>query len=254
RRDVGDIAQLLLEPVLDRLDIVVGLALDRLHRFGVAHRKLVRDAGEKRASRGRERRHLGDRHGIREGGKPSQLDLDPVPDQGVFAEMRLQRGNLALIPPVQRGQGGQGGKCGCGGSHGKITTGNSNFTIRGVPAARKAAPGVVSHCNIGPVILRFDPAFRARMKLYASLTSPYARKVRIVFVEKRIECALVEASTWDADSPIPQFNPLGKVPVLVFDDGTSLFDSRVIVEYLDSVSPVSRLLPEGNRPRIAVRR
>jgi len=92
------------------------------------------------------------------------------------------------------------------------------------------------------------------MKLYASLTSPYARKVRIVFAEKRIECALVEASPWDADSPIPQFNPLGKVPVLVFDDGTSLFDSRVIVEYLDSVSPVSRLLPEGNRPRIAVRR
>jgi glutathione S-transferase len=47
---------------------------------------------------------------------------------------------------------------------------------------------------------------------------------------------------------------LGKVPVLVLDDGSALFDSRVIVEYLDTVSPVSRLIPEPSRQRIAVRR
>jgi glutathione S-transferase len=92
------------------------------------------------------------------------------------------------------------------------------------------------------------------MKLVASLTSPYARKVRIVLAEKRIECALVVDPPGTPASSVPRYNPLGKVPVLVLDDGTSLFDSRVIVEYLDNVSPVGRLIPEPSRQRIAVRR
>ncbi|HZI84401.1 MAG TPA: glutathione S-transferase N-terminal domain-containing protein, partial [Casimicrobiaceae bacterium] len=70
------------------------------------------------------------------------------------------------------------------------------------------------------------------MKLIASLTSPYARKVRIVLAEKKIECDLVEDSPWAPDTSVPDYNPLGKVPVLVLDDGTNLFDSRVIVQYL----------------------
>jgi len=92
------------------------------------------------------------------------------------------------------------------------------------------------------------------MKLIASLTSPYARKVRIVLVEKKIECDLVEDSPWEADTRVPDYNPLGKVPVLVLDDGTALFDSRVIVQYLDTVSPVSRLIPDTGRQRITVKR
>ena len=92
------------------------------------------------------------------------------------------------------------------------------------------------------------------MKLIASLTSPYARKVRIALAEKKIECDFVEQSPWDDDSDVPTFNPLGKVPVLVLDDGSSLFDSRVIAEYIDSVSPVSRLIPEPSRQRIVVKR
>lgn len=92
------------------------------------------------------------------------------------------------------------------------------------------------------------------MKLIASLTSPYARKVRIVLAEKKIECDLVEESPWSAESRVQQYNPLGKVPVLVLDDGSTLFDSRVIVQYLDTVSPVSRLIPEPGRQRIAVKR
>src|SRR5262245_28084689 len=92
------------------------------------------------------------------------------------------------------------------------------------------------------------------MKLIASLTSPYARKVRIALAEKKIEYELVEAFPWAPDTTVPEHNPLGKVPVLVLDDGTNLFDSRVIVEYLDNVSPVSRLIPEPSRQRIAVRR
>lgn len=92
------------------------------------------------------------------------------------------------------------------------------------------------------------------MKLLASHTSPYARKVRIAIAEKKIECDLVEEAPWAAGTSVPDYNPLGKVPVLVLDDGTALYDSRVIVEYLDTVSPVSRLIPEPSRQRIAVKR
>ena len=92
------------------------------------------------------------------------------------------------------------------------------------------------------------------MKLISSPTSPYARKVRIALAEKKIDCEVIAASPWDADSIVPAHNPLGKVPVLILDDGTALFDSRVIVEYLDTVSPVSRLIPEPSRQRIAVKR
>ncbi len=92
------------------------------------------------------------------------------------------------------------------------------------------------------------------MKLIASLTSPYVRKVRIALADKKIEYELVEVSPWAADTSVPEWNPLGKVPVLALDDGTLLYDSRVIVEYLDSVSPVSRLIPEPARQRIAVKK
>jgi glutathione S-transferase len=92
------------------------------------------------------------------------------------------------------------------------------------------------------------------MRLVASLTSPYARKVRIVLAEKKIDCDLVEEAPWSPDTSVPEYNPLGKVPVLVLDDGTTLFDSRVIVQYLDTVSPVSRLIPDSGRQRIVVKR
>jgi len=92
------------------------------------------------------------------------------------------------------------------------------------------------------------------MKLIASLTSPYGRKVRIALAEKKFEYELVEAAPFAPDTTVPSFNPLGKIPVLVLDDGTNLYDSRVIVDYLDTVSPVSRLIPEPSRQRIAVKR
>jgi glutathione S-transferase len=92
------------------------------------------------------------------------------------------------------------------------------------------------------------------LRLLASLTSPYARKVRVALAEKKIEYQLVEASPYADDTTVPDHNPLGKIPVLLLDDGTSLYDSRVIVEYLDTVSPVSRLIPEPSRQRILVRR
>ena len=92
------------------------------------------------------------------------------------------------------------------------------------------------------------------MKLIASLTSPYARKIRVVLMEKRIEVDLVEENVWAADTKVSLHNPLTKVPVLVLDDGTSLYDSRVIAEFLDGITPVSRLIPEGGRDRAMVKR
>lgn len=92
------------------------------------------------------------------------------------------------------------------------------------------------------------------LKLLATTTSPYGRKVRIALAEKKFEYRFQELSPWTPDNPALAFNPLGKVPVLILDDGTHLYDSRVIVEYLDTVSPVSRLIPEPSRQRIAVKR
>lgn len=92
------------------------------------------------------------------------------------------------------------------------------------------------------------------MKLYGSRTSPYVRKVRIVMIEKRIECDFLEENVWSPDTTVTLHNPLTKVPVLVLDDGITLYDSRVIVEYLDGVTPVSRLIPDSGRERALVKR
>ncbi len=92
------------------------------------------------------------------------------------------------------------------------------------------------------------------MKLVGSLTSPYVRKVRVVLAEKRIGYNFDVDIPWNVGSHVPDYNPLGKVPVLIMDDGAALFDSRVIVEYLDSAYPLSRLIPESNKDRIMVKR
>lgn len=92
------------------------------------------------------------------------------------------------------------------------------------------------------------------MKLLASLASPYTRKVRIVLAEKKIDCDIEVVDVSPSENPVNTHNPLGKVPTLVLDDGTALFDSRVIVEFLDNVSPIARLIPDDNRERVAVRR
>ena len=92
------------------------------------------------------------------------------------------------------------------------------------------------------------------MKLLGSPASPYTRKVRIVLVEKKIECDMEVVDVQPLDNPVNAYNPLGKIPALVLDDGAALYDSRVIVEFLDGKSPISRLIPEDLRDRVAVRR
>jgi len=92
------------------------------------------------------------------------------------------------------------------------------------------------------------------MKLLASLASPYTRKVRVVLAEKKIECELELVDVNPAENPVNAHNPLGKVPTLVLDDGTALYDSRVIVEFLDARAPINRLIPDETRERVAVHR
>jgi len=91
------------------------------------------------------------------------------------------------------------------------------------------------------------------MKIIGSLTSPYVRKVRIVFLEKKLEAALELENVWDAKTQISSLNPLGKVPCLILDDGEAIYDSRVIVEYADTLSPVGKLIPTESRERATVK-
>src|SRR3954462_186138 len=90
------------------------------------------------------------------------------------------------------------------------------------------------------------------MKLIGSLTSPYVRKVRIVMAEKKLDYQLELEDVWATDT-VHTSNPLGKVPCLVMEGGEAVFDSRVIVEYVDTLSPVGRIIPERGRERAEVR-
>ena len=91
------------------------------------------------------------------------------------------------------------------------------------------------------------------MKLIGSLTSPYVCKVRIVLAEKKLDYTFVSEDVWSADTRITESNPLGKVPCLIMEGHEAVFDSRVIVEYLDTLSPVGKLIPSGGRERAAVK-
>ncbi|MGQ0597399.1 glutathione S-transferase [Aquabacterium sp.] len=91
------------------------------------------------------------------------------------------------------------------------------------------------------------------MKLIGSLTSPFVRKVRVVLAEKKLDYKFDIEDVWSADSTISESNPLGKVPCLVMEGGEAIFDSRVIVEYVDTLSPVGKLIPLSGRERVEVR-
>jgi glutathione S-transferase len=91
------------------------------------------------------------------------------------------------------------------------------------------------------------------MKLIGSITSPYVRKVRIVMAEKKLDFDFVTEDVWAVDTQIVSSNPLGKIPCLVMEGGEALFDSRVIVEYVDTLSPVGKLIPDRGRERAEVK-
>ena len=91
------------------------------------------------------------------------------------------------------------------------------------------------------------------MKLNGSLASPYVRKVRVVLAEKKLDYQFELENVWAPDTTIQKLNPLGKVPCLIMEDGYAMQDSRVIVEYLDAVSPVCKLLPPNGRERADIK-
>ena len=91
------------------------------------------------------------------------------------------------------------------------------------------------------------------MKLIGSTTSPYVRKVRIVMAEKKLDYQFITDNVWGDDTTVAQSNPLGKVPCLVMEGGEAVFDSRVIVEYMDTLSPVGKLIPSQGRERAEVK-
>ncbi|MEI8029884.1 MAG: glutathione S-transferase N-terminal domain-containing protein [Comamonadaceae bacterium] len=91
------------------------------------------------------------------------------------------------------------------------------------------------------------------MKLLGSTSSPYVRKVRVVMLEKKLDYVFLVEDVWAAHTTIAESNPLGKVPCLIMEGGEALFDSRVIVEYLDTLSPVGKLIPTMGRERAEVK-
>jgi glutathione S-transferase len=91
------------------------------------------------------------------------------------------------------------------------------------------------------------------MKLLGSPGSPYARKARVAMLEKKINCEFVADRPSNPDSQVPKYNPLGKVPVLVLDDGKGMIDSSVIAEYFDGIGSGPKLIPADFTARIAVR-
>jgi glutathione S-transferase len=91
------------------------------------------------------------------------------------------------------------------------------------------------------------------MKLIGSVTSPYVRKVRVVLAEKKLDYVFELENVWSPETKISASNPLGKVPCLIMEDGSTMYDSRVIAEYLDTLTPVCKLLPPNSRDRANVK-
>ncbi|WP_028998144.1 glutathione S-transferase N-terminal domain-containing protein [Azohydromonas australica] len=92
------------------------------------------------------------------------------------------------------------------------------------------------------------------MKLLSATPSPYARKVRIALAEKGLAFELVTEVPWDRDATAPRYNPLGKLPVLILDDGSTVFESHFILEWLEARYSEPPLVPRDVDGRLAARR
>lgn len=92
------------------------------------------------------------------------------------------------------------------------------------------------------------------MQILGSPGSPFVRKVRVIAAEKSIPLEYVVERPNVPGSRVPQLNPLGKIPVLLLDEGHALYDSVVIGEYFEGLVPAPRLVPEDFVGRIAVKR
>jgi glutathione S-transferase len=91
-------------------------------------------------------------------------------------------------------------------------------------------------------------------KLISATPSPYARKVRIALAEKGIPFELITEVPWDSTTATPRYNPLEKLPVLICPDGTSVYESRFILEYLELLHPTPALVPKDTTGHLLAKR
>ena len=92
------------------------------------------------------------------------------------------------------------------------------------------------------------------MKLISATPSPYARKVRIALAEKGLSFELITEVPWNEDTRTPLYNPLEKLPILLLEDGTSVYESHFILEYLEVKHPAPPLLPTDPDGALAAKR
>lgn len=92
------------------------------------------------------------------------------------------------------------------------------------------------------------------MRLISATPSPFARKVRIALAEKSIPFELVTEVPWNDTTATPRYNPLEKLPILILDDGTSVYESHHILEWIEAKHPTPPLLPADIDARLFARR
>lgn len=92
------------------------------------------------------------------------------------------------------------------------------------------------------------------LKLISATPSPYARKVRIALAEKGLAFELLTEVPWHGTTLTPRHNPLEKLPVLILEDGTSVYESSFILQWLELMHPDPPLLPDGIDGKLAARR
>ena len=235
-RELGRRREPLLEPVLDRLDVVVGRALDRLDARGVGDARTP--WRPRRASRAPRRRTAALR---RSRGSAASASSHATSTR-TRCRIRPNSLNCSRSASTLPRSGRRAATARSGG----------RFRRRSWRLARAIESSTRCY-NARPLQPCTPPrVFRAETDRFhdESLRPQGARRAR--GEEDRVP--VVSGAPWDPGNPVHAYNPLGKLPVLILDDGTHLYDSRVIVEYIDLVSPVSRLIPEPARQRIAVKK
>ncbi|ASV53496.1 putative GST-like protein yibF [Lelliottia jeotgali] len=91
------------------------------------------------------------------------------------------------------------------------------------------------------------------MKLIGSYTSPFVRKISILLLEKGITFEFVNEQPYQAETGVAQYNPLGKVPALVTDDGETWFDSPIIAEYIELLGIAPTMVPREPKAALMVK-
>jgi len=91
------------------------------------------------------------------------------------------------------------------------------------------------------------------MKLIGSYTSPFVRKISILLLEKGITFEFVNEQPYHAETGVAQYNPLGKVPALVTDDGETWFDSPIIAEYIELLGIAPAMVPRERKAALAIK-